>query len=353
LKINNLRIENLRNLASVSLRPHPRLNFIIGDNGAGKTSILESIVILSRGRSFRTIQATELVGPEQKTFRVFSETASDDGKTSRLGIERTGKHWKARKNGQDLAQISQLTRSLPLILMEPNSHLLVSGAPENRRKFLDWGLFHVEHTFLEIFARFTKALRQRNAAIRRQQIELLDSFDAALSGPAMQLSALRSHHVQSIERGLADMLARISPTLTEISLGFNNGWGEGDYLQALMDGRAQDIDRGVTRNGPHRADIILNTPLSMARNVLSRGEQKSLSAALLLIQAQQLGQLGEAPLILLDDLGSEFDEDHYKNVLSAALSCAGQVWVTGVRAPDWDEAHHVFHVEHGRVQEVV
>ena len=168
LKINTIQIENFRNLESVSFKPNPVMNFIIGNNGAGKTSILESIVVLSRGRSFRTPQASELVGPAKSTFNVFYRDRKGwRTLCNRLGLERSGKHWRARKNGQDLPQISQLTRSLPLVLMEPNSHLLVSGAPDVRRRFLDWGVFHVEQEFLGVWRNFSKTLRQRNAALRQ------------------------------------------------------------------------------------------------------------------------------------------------------------------------------------------
>ena len=167
LKINTIQIENCRNLESVSLKPNPVLNFFVGSNGAGKTSILESIVVLSRGRSFRTSQASELVGPVKRTFSVFTETQSDDGQCDRLGLERSGKFWKARKNGQDLAQISQLSRSLPLVLMEPNSHLLVKGPPDVRRRLLDGGVFTLEKVFLKVWWSFLKTLRQQNVAIRK------------------------------------------------------------------------------------------------------------------------------------------------------------------------------------------
>ena len=116
--IQELRIENLRNLASAHLRPNSCLNVLYGDNGAGKTSVLEALVVLSRGRSFRTTQAAELIGPEHSTFRVFANVLDSKGRVQKLGLERSGKRWRGRRNGEDLQQLSQLTRSLPLILLE-------------------------------------------------------------------------------------------------------------------------------------------------------------------------------------------------------------------------------------------
>mgnify|MGYP000735954327 FL=1 len=171
--IRQITIENLRNLSSVAIEPHERLNFLFGDNGAGKTSVLEAITTLSRGRSFRTPQASELTGPDEPVFRVFAEIEDDQGQRHRAGLERSARHWRGRLDGADLRQLSQLTRILPTVLMEPDSHLLVSGAPEVRRRYLDWGVFHVEHGFLETWRAYARALKQRNSALRHQHIDLL------------------------------------------------------------------------------------------------------------------------------------------------------------------------------------
>ena len=353
MKINTLQIENFRNLESVSLKPNPVLNFVVGNNGAGKTSILESIVVLSRGRSFRTPQASELVGPVKPAFSVFSEIQKDSGQCDRLGLERSGKHWKARKNGQDLPQISQLTRSLPLVLMEPNSHLLVNGAPDVRRRFLDWGVFHVEQEFLEVWRRFSKTLRQRNAALRQGQIDVIESIDEILSPLGSRLSQLREAYSKSISRETQSIVSDLSAGLSDITLEYQNGWGRGSYRESLSKWRERDLERGVTTQGPHRADLILMKGKAFARAVLSRGEQKTLSAALLLAQAGFLKSRGEPPVVLLDDLASEFDGVHFERVLAKFLAIEGQAWVTGTREPELCGPCSVFHVKHGTVCEMI
>lgn len=353
MKITTIQIENFRNLKSVSFKPNPVLNFIVGNNGAGKTSILESIVVLSRGRSFRTSQASELVGPVKPTFSVFTETQSDDGQCDRLGLERSGKHWKARKNGQDLAQISQLTRSLPLVLMEPNSHLLVNGTPDVRRRFLDWGVFHVEQEFLEVWRRFSKTLRQRNAALRQGQIDVIESIDELLSPLGSRLSQLREAYSKSISKETQSIVSDLSAGLSDITLEYQNGWGSGPYREALSKWRERDLERGATSQGPHRADLVLMKGNTLARAVLSRGEQKILSSALLLAQAAFLKLQGESPVLLLDDLTSEFDRLHCKKVLAKFLETNGQVWITGTREPECSGPCSVFHVEHGTVREMI
>ena len=351
--IKSLQIENLRNLGAVSLQANPVLNYFVGDNGAGKTSILESVVVLSRGRSFRTSQSLELIGPAGPNFRVFAETEQDDSKCNRLGLERSGKRWKARKNSKDLAQISQLTRSLPLVLMEPDSHLLVSGAPEVRRKFLDWAVFHVEPTFLETWRRFSKTLRQRNAALRTRQLDVVESMDEILDPLGTRLGQLREAYTELLAGKVRSIVKELSSELNEITIDYKNGWGDESYKEALSKWRERDLERGATSQGPHRADLLMMKGDSLARTVISRGEQKVLSAALLLAQASVLKSHGDQPVVLLDDLASEFDDTHFERVLSKFLETGAQVWLTGTREPKYSCEHTVFHVEHGTVHKML
>jgi len=352
LHVKSLRIENFRNLKCVDIRPHERLNFFFGANGAGKTSILEALVVLSRGRSFKTSRAEELSGKATSAFRIFLECVHS-GRLHKLGLERSGAQWKARKDGQDLALLSVLTRQLPLVLMEPDSHLLVGGSPDGRRRFLDWGVFHVEPGFLDTWRRYSRTLKQRNAALRERQLRVLDSLDELLARLGEQLSALREAYFEQFTVVFGEQTAAWAPELRDAKLEYQRGWKGDSLLGALSASRKRDLENGATHQGPHRADIVLRKELRPLRTLLSRGEQKSFAANLLLTQARLLGQRGERPLFLLDDLASEFDQRHAGSVLEGALDCAGQVWVTGTEVFPLGFDRKVFHVEHGTVQEMV
>ena len=353
MNVTELRIENLRNLADVTLEPHPRFNFLVGANGAGKTSVLEALIVLSRGRSFRTTQAADLVGPEGPFFRVFAETQNLANETSRIGLERTGKHWRARKDGEDLKQLSDLARCLPLVLLEPNSHQLVSGTPDYRRKYLDWGVFHVEHGFLEVWSRYSKALRQRNAALRNRQLDVIESIDAILVPLADKMTAFRLNYTKRVIKRLESLMKELGAGIAPVTLTFSPGWTDDTYLEALERSRERDLERGVTHRGPHRAELNMTAGEHQARAVLSRGEQKTLSAALLLAQAELIAEVGNTPLLMLDDLASEFDEDRFGMVINRALSGEGQVWVSGTYIPELPMEADVFHVERGTVTKMV
>lgn len=337
----------------MEIEPSPEVNVLYGANGAGKTSVLEALVVLSRGRSFRTTQAGELFGPEGKSFHIFAETQAAKGQKLRLGLQRTGKHWRARKDGQELSQLSQLTRALPLVLMEPNTHLLVSGPPETRRKYLDWGLFHVEHAFLDIFRRYSRILKQRNAALRFHQLDVIESIDGVFTELGSQLTQMRQAHSERVASHVSSLLSELSPDLHTVTVRYDPGWSGDSLKEALSQGMEADLHRGITGAGPHRADVVITLGEKLARSVLSRGEQKVLSSAFILSQAEILRSSGEDPVVLLDDLASEFDEGHFQSVVARARDMGGQIWITGTRTTDMPAKSALFHVEHGKVRKMV
>jgi len=162
--VKTLNISNLRNITSTQIEAGPCLNCFTGDNGAGKTSILEALAVLSKGRSFRPGHISSLIGPQDKHFQIVSTIESHVGDVHRVGLERGKDYWQARHQGQDVSQISELTHLLPFVLLEPSSHTLISGPPDGRRKYLDWGVFHVKPGFLGLWRLFNRVLKQRNAA---------------------------------------------------------------------------------------------------------------------------------------------------------------------------------------------
>lgn len=355
--LNRLSINNLRNIESVVVDFHPQLNFLVGDNGAGKTSVLESVFVLAKGRSFRSGQISSLIGPHAESFQVVAKiqkagTRDDVAQSNTLGIERSRSEWKARRDGSDVQQLSDLARELPLVLIEPNSHQLISGAPEIRRRFIDWSVFHVEPDYLLVWRRYARALKQRNAALRKQQKAVAESLDGILSDTGERLAESRRTQVECLTRGLNEAILRLSPELTGIRLKYDPGWKEGSLAEALRATLDRDIERGATGPGPHRADLQVFQNQRVAKERLSRGEQKVLSSALLLVQAQLMVETGETPLLLLDDLASEFDEAHLARVLVLARELDGQIIITGTSLDDYSgqgrSAHRVFHVEHGK-----
>lgn len=351
--IKTLKINNLRNLKSVSLDLDPGRNYLFGDNGAGKTSVLESIVVLAKGRSFRAGKIATLIGSEAENFRVVANIITPDKSEKILGIERTGSEWKARNDGEDVKQLSDLAGYLPLVLIEPNSHLLVSGPPDGRRRFLDWGVFHVEHDYLVLWRRYTRALKQRNAALRKQNNAMAENLDEILTGLGEKIHAARNRQLKKLSAILKETMKDLSPGLGDVKLRYDKGWKGQGLLSALQSTLMQDLDRGVTGQGPHRADLPVYLNRKPAKDRVSRGEQKIISAALLLSQARLMAESGEKPILLMDDLASDFDQYHLCRVLELAEQLNAQVWITGTSYLPYVSlgvgSHATFHVEHGKI----
>ena len=356
MRVKSLNINNLRNIVSTQIDPDPCLNCFIGDNGAGKTTILEALVVLSKGRSFRTGQTSSLIGPDSKNFQVITRLESNSGEDHQLGMERGSDYWNARHNGEDVTQLSEFTRLLPHVLLEPSSHTLVSGPPEGRRKYLDWGVFHVEHMFLLLWRRYTRVLKQRNAALRQSNVTVVESLDPQFVSLGEQLHQARQHYAERLNALLQKKLPIFNNTLQGITLSYRKGWAGESLAEAAELSFSRDIERGSTSPGPHKADLYLALNGAPAKERLSRGEQKSMTAAMIMVQAQLICESGERPILMLDDLSSEFDERHLEKVLSAGIELGVQVWLTGTKmAPAikaCESSYKTFHVEHGNVRPI-
>ena len=353
MRVKSLKINNLRNIESGHIDPDPRLTCFIGDNGAGKTSILEALVVLSKGRTFRSGQIASVIGPHSPHFQIVGNIESSTGAQHHLGMERGADHWTVRHNGADVTQLSELTELLPYVLLEPSSHTLVSGPPEGRRKYLDWGVFHVEHAYLTLWRRYSRTLKQRNAALRQSNRDVVTSLDPQFVSLGEQLHKARESHAEALSSMLSDMLPLFNQTLTGIDLAYRKGWTGENLDQAISQSLPGDMDRGATGPGPHKADLKLKLDGVAAKDRLSRGEQKALTAALIMAQAKMICQSGDKPVLLLDDLASELDEGHLINVLAAGLELDVQIWLTGITLPrairDCGAPYTVFHVEHGQI----
>ena len=353
MRVKHLNINNLRNIVSTQIDPDPCLNCFIGDNGAGKTSILESMAVLSKGRSFRAGQIASLIGPESTYFQVVATVESQSGESHQLGMERGADYWKARHNGEDVSQLSQLTQLLPHVLLEPSSHTLVSGPPDGRRKYLDWGVFHVEHGFLMLWRRYNRVLKQRNAALRQSNTMVVESLDPQFVSLGEQLHQAREGHTARLNEILQQKLSMFDKTLEGISLGYRKGWAGDSLYEAVQHAYPRDAERGSTGPGPHKADLHLSLHGTPAKERLSRGEQKAMTAAMMIAQAQLICDTGEKPILMLDDLASEFDEEHVSRVLEAGIALGVQIWITGTELipaiSALESSYTVFHVEHGGV----
>jgi DNA replication and repair protein RecF len=351
-----LRVENLRNLSELDLRLEPGVNLFTGANGAGKTSVLEAAYLLSHASSFRTRRGEILVQRDCARLNVFGEIERSSGAISRLGLSYSAGRWTARVDGRLPDSLAGMLEHCAVVCFEPGSHALISGPSEERRRFVDWGVFHVEPAFVEVARRYRRALRQRNAALRENRGEAeLAAWDDELASAAEPLSVARSRYLERLAPVLETLLASYLPELGKAELRASPGWkADQDLLSVLKEAHEVDRQRAHTTRGPHRADWWLRFERAPRREQLSRGQEKLCAIACMLAQAELYrSDHAEWPIMILDDLPSELDQVHQDQVLGS-LSQANQVLLSSTEIPAslarTATQFRRFHVEQGQVQ---
>ena len=354
MAIKQLEIHSFRNLHHVQIEPVNGFNFIFGDNGSGKTSLLETIFCLGRGKSFRTHKTTKLIQAGSDTFTVVGKV-TQHGRDYTIGMERSVQGSQIRISGKSIKSTAELTALLPIALLEPGLHRLIEEGPDFRRKFLDWGVFHVEPGFGSIWKTYRRALEQRNAALRdRWAKKAIKQWDKELGQASQELDMARKRYLKTLVSAIQE-IDFVYDALPEVEFSYQSGWREGmDYLDYLEAQYESDRERGFTQFGPHRADLRVRTGGVDARDVFSRGQQKLLVATLILAQCQQLAQQDTSAVILVDDLPAELDSDKRQALLKALANTGAQVFVTGTELSLFEGVNFsdsgVFHVEQGQVK---
>jgi DNA replication and repair protein RecF len=344
-----LRVENLRCIESAVLEFSPELNLIAGENGAGKTSILEAIFLLGRGRSFRTRSSERLIRYHQSKLTVFGRT--DDSPSRQAGIEVAADGGtRARINGEAAASLLELSGVLPVQAIDPEIHKLVDQGPERRRRWLDWLVFHVEPSFGVHWARYNRALKQRNAALRAGVGEI-SAWDAELIRNGNAITEARQRTLGRLTPCLEKTFERFGGL--DVSVGFMTGWLAGSSLEdALRTHAERDRTRGTTTAGPHRADVTLRRNHRIARETLSRGQQKLTAVAMIVSQLRLLQEeLNLRAVLLLDDPAAELDDKNLHRLFEELSALRCQMIATSLTQETalFQAPKATFHVEQGRV----
>lgn len=360
MRLTELRLENFRVFPSLEIGLSPGINLFTGANGAGKTSILEAVYLLSHARSFRSANRDVLLREGQSELSVFGRLLAGADVQHRLGLVRTGARWQARIDGSQPQRLTELLRLCAVVCFEPGSHALISGPASERRSFLDWGLFHVEQNFTAQWRRHQRALKQRNALLRQSpRASELEPWDIELADAAVVLADYRGRYLDALRPYIVALAGMFLNELGDVQLSFEQGWNsERSLLEQLQQNHARDIARGFTSAGAHRTDWSLLFGGASKREHLSRGQEKLCALACLLAQAQHLACLkGDWPIICLDDLASELDIEHQALVVKS-LGEDAQILITGTETPAAlaplieEGALRRFHVERGLVTEL-
>lgn len=355
--IKKLSVTAVRNIECLDIEPIPTLNIIHGENGSGKTSILEAIHLLASGRSFRSSKLESLIKSDKDETVVFARLV--DGKEIGLSKPRRNKHY-LKYRSEKQSSWENVAREMPCQILDSNSFLLLEGGPKSRRQFLDWGVFHVEHGFVENWRRTKKSIANRNLLLkyRSPDFNQIAAWDLELCLAAKEVHRCREDYFQAFLPLFLELYGSMNGVYIEaLNIGYESGWEADRELEdVLLESRNIDVRYGATQSGPHRADLSFRIGRNRAVDILSRGQQKILVSAMKIAQGLLLSQALERQCIfLVDDLPSELDRDNRFAILSQLVRMGGQIFVTCVEIagildslPDQPKLA-TFHLERGTI----
>lgn len=358
MHLKRLSIAHLRNLLSVDVELSPKLNILYGANGSGKTSFLEAIYYLGMGRSFRSKSNSRLINHEANFFSVFAQIQQQNQLLS-AGIERSRSGGgKIRIAGQFAKSVIEISKVMPLQLLNPESRFLLITSSKLRRQFIDWGVFHVEHGFYHYWQLAQRALKQRNAALKSSlHRNLITLWDDDLNSAASALDAMRLAYISELSPIFNLIAKNIFSIDGDIELRYYSGWEGGRGLGEILDkSLKRDMQLGYTQFGPHRADLQLCAKGELMQNTFSHGQQKLVIYGLSLARGILLHrQTGKRCIYLFDDLASELDRENRSRVYALLQDVDAQIVITSVNEEILSEnilcaqEAKLFHVLHGAI----
>ncbi len=338
MSIESLEIAHFRCFSTHKLHLSPGFNLFVGQNGSGKTSLLEAVYYLGRAKSFKTHLPRRLIQRDQAAFSLFARVTEqqDDAGSMPIGVRySTNGESCLRINGETASSRAELASLLPIQLINTESYRLIDSGPTPRREFLDWGVFHVKHDFLPLWRRLRHHLKQRNAAIKLNDRRHMLAWDTGLVDIANALDALRQMYFTQWLLVLTPLLDQLLPDMP-IDWQYYRGWSaERSLADALAMNVERDLRLGYTTVGPQRCDIVCRIHGVPVDDVLSRGQQKLLVIAMRLAQGIMLyQQLGRQVIYLVDDVAAELDPRHRAWVLEVLQSLHAQVLLTAIERDD-------------------
>jgi DNA replication and repair protein RecF len=348
VRILALEAHGLRNLAPTALAPAPRFNVFVGDNGQGKTNLLEAIYVVAALRSFRTARLADLVQFGAATARL-SAHVERDGLERRYELELEPRGRRVRLDGKAPRPLARYFGGFNVVLFAPEDLQLPRGAPADRRRFLDRAVFNRRADYMPLVQDYERVLRSRNALLRdaaergpRAGVEpLLDVYDEQLAELAARVVAARTALVAELAPRVAEAFGAIARARAEASvryvlaadLGADGTPDAAMYLARLRQTRARDLARGSTSIGPHRDDLLLRYGDHDAGGFASQGQLRALVLAWKTAELTLLTQVhGEPPILLLDDVSSELDAQRNSYLFDFLSECAGQCFITTTAA---------------------
>jgi DNA replication and repair protein RecF len=325
---------------------------LCGQNGAGKTSLLEAIHLLGRGRSFRTRHTRNLLRHGAAELTVVGDVVQE-GLVQTVGVRFAGGHLEIHVDGVSQEGLETLARRLPVHVIDPQQHELVEGGPSVRRRYLDGGVFHVEPRYLDAWRNYRRVLAQRNSALKLPVgQEEITAWNQALTDAGQEVHEARERYFGALSTAVQSIASRL--LAQELAVTYQRGWNRDlEFAEALAGSFERDIASGYTQVGPHRADMSLRLNGATVRDAASRGQQKLVVASLVLAQIRVANAApGPRGTLLVDDPAAELDRPAVERLLQELWGLDTQLVLTGLSRDALEPArgYSLFHVEQGQIK---
>lgn len=344
MRIEALVAQHVRNLEPLTLEPRERFNVFIGDNGQGKTNLLEAIFVVATLRSFRTSKLADLVAFGADSASLGARVLKDQ-LTRVYEVELAQGSRKVRLDGKAVRPVSRYFGEFNVVVFTPEDLGLPRGAPGDRRRFLDRGVFNLSPSYLATASDYDKVLRTRNSVLRqagegrlpqRQVEEMLAVYDEQLAGLAVATIEARQAFIERLVPAMSSAFAAITRTGLTATVRYASKLVDagvaGDargIVEQLRAGRARDLGSGSTQVGPHRDDIVLELEGREAGSFASQGQLRAIMLAWKTAELVILGSAhGDPPILLLDDVSSELDPQRNEFLFEHLATLAGQCFIT-------------------------
>jgi DNA replication and repair protein RecF len=335
MHVDKIRVQHIRTHADFQTTLSPRVTIITGSNGAGKTSLIEALHIALTGSSFKGVDK-DILHRDESWYRI--DVGFSDGSTRIVKFNPSADTGRKQfvVNGKTQYRLSA-QHKYPIVLFEPDDLRLLGGSPTRRRQFIDRFIGQVDPQYGIAVRRYERALKQRNALLKRHNASDDDLFawNVSLSEYGAYIIKQRLYFIDQLHQQLNDVYTVIAKTSDLVGVRYSTGTHGNVQQKLLSDLHAstnKDKALGFTSTGPHRHDVLFDFNGSLALDVASRGEIRSIILALKFLEVRITQDLtGKKPIILLDDVFSELDEARQKNLVTEFTD--HQIVVTSVTSP--------------------
>lgn len=367
MRLDSLSISRVRNLSQVFLQPSVKVNVIYGDNAVGKTALLESIYLLSKARSFRTSRITDLIQHGHQEIMVTGAIRCDNSVLVKTGVRKAIQGTEIKYDSEQVKTVSQQARNVIVQAVVPDNTKLLTGSPKERRKWMDWAQFHVEHDYLKVWHSYYRALRSRNALLRRHASEKeFFVWENMMASSSKTLTNMWQGYLNRLQKYYQEIVTEFPCVNVEFSMKKDRIIA-GSFLQYLQSNRQSDMKAGFTQQGLHKMDIEFRSRVKTEsrtqskdiKKIFSRGQIKLFVTLLAIAQSRLMqAEMGVIPIMLVDDLDSELDQKMVSMLLRLLCQQGNQLFITTIDPKNIvldtvlrDEQHKaLFHVKQGQVK---